>query len=207
VTALEAGYRVRAPVRSISKTEPIKAAPSVQKYLNKLEFVIVPDIINEGAFDDAVKGVDCIIHCASPLALEVSFRQTCSKATKATSKYPFQTDNYERDIIVPSVKGTVGILASAAKEPTVKRIVMTSSEVAIIPLLDLVARVSDTVFDCESFRSTSKLLLTLKIQTNQQLKQITGLTETTSKPMQPPRPSRSMLQTTSSPKQSQVLTS
>jgi nucleoside-diphosphate-sugar epimerase len=72
VTALEAGYRVRSQVRSTSKSEPIKAAPSIQKYLDKVEFFIVSDIIKDGAFDEAVKGVDYIIHCASPLALEAS---------------------------------------------------------------------------------------------------------------------------------------
>lgn len=69
-------------MRSTSKIEPIRAAPSIRKYLDKVEFVIVPDIIKDRAFDEAVKGVDYIIHCASPLALEVSHQPSIPNVTK-----------------------------------------------------------------------------------------------------------------------------
>jgi nucleoside-diphosphate-sugar epimerase len=49
-------------------------------------------------------------------------------------------------LIEPAVKGTVGILKSAAKVPSVKRVVITSSEVAIIPWKDFVEVESETVF-------------------------------------------------------------
>ena len=61
----------------------------------------------EGAFDEAIKGVDAIVHPASPV-----------------------TDKGEdpTQLIVPAVQGTVGILASALKHgPSVKRIVVTAS--------------------------------------------------------------------------------
>jgi nucleoside-diphosphate-sugar epimerase len=127
ISALEAGYAVRAAVRSDDKASAIKAAPSVRSHLDKLEFAIVPDILEDGAYDEAVQGVSYILHSASPIS--------------------FPTDNPDRDLIQPAVKGTTGILKSAAKISTVKRVVITSSEVAIIPWADFIMNESETVWD------------------------------------------------------------
>ncbi|CAF9942997.1 MAG: hypothetical protein ALECFALPRED_010368 [Alectoria fallacina] len=115
VLALEAGYSVRAAVRSQAKAETILAAPSIKALApgSKLDFVIVPDILADGAYDDAVKGVKGILHIASPLA------------------YP--TEDYEKDLIAPAVQGTTNILKAANREPSVKRIVITSSVAAVVP--------------------------------------------------------------------------
>jgi len=51
---LKAGYSVRGTVRSESSTKAIAAA--LPQYADKLQFAIVPDIVAEGAFDEAVKG-------------------------------------------------------------------------------------------------------------------------------------------------------
>ena len=128
VEALSAGYRVRAAVRSQDKADLILAAPSI-KTLNpgsKLHFVIIPDILADGAYDEAVNGVKYVVHCASPIS--------------------FPTDNYERNIIEPAIKGTMGILKSAAKVPSVHRIVITSSEIAVIPWEDFIVKESEHVF-------------------------------------------------------------
>ena len=128
VEALTAGYQVRAAVRSQNKADLILAAPSI-KALNpgsKLRFAIVPDILAGGAYDKAANGVKYIVHCASPIANP--------------------TDHYERDIIEPAIKGTVGILSSAAKAPSVKRVVITSSCIAVIPWEDFIAKESEHIF-------------------------------------------------------------
>lgn len=51
---LKAGYSVRGTVRSQSSTKALIAA--LPQYADKLQFAIVPDIVAEGAFDEAVKG-------------------------------------------------------------------------------------------------------------------------------------------------------
>ncbi len=61
---LEAGYSVRGTVRSLSKSAFLKG--QFAEYGERLELVVVEDITKEGAFDDAVKGVDAIAHTASP---------------------------------------------------------------------------------------------------------------------------------------------
>ena len=61
---LEAGYSVRGTVRSLSKSAFLTDIFS--KYGDRFELVVVEDITKDGAFDEAVKGVDAIAHTASP---------------------------------------------------------------------------------------------------------------------------------------------
>ncbi|KAG0645446.1 Ketoreductase CTB6 [Hyphodiscus hymeniophilus] len=132
-TALKAGYSVRAAVRSQSKADAVLATPTV-KAINpgsRLSFVIVPDILADSAYDEAVKGVKYVIHVASPVIKGEGFTP----------------DQYETHLIQPALKGTAGILESAYKTHGIKRIVITSSEVAIIPWEEFIAKEVDTVYD------------------------------------------------------------
>jgi len=106
---LEAGYSVRGTVRSLSRSAFLKELFAAHG--ERLELVVVEDITKDGAFDEAVKGVDAIAHTASP----------------------FHYNAIEPDeLIVPAVRGTTSILNSALKHGTsVKRIVLTSSLAAI----------------------------------------------------------------------------
>lgn len=121
--ALQAGYRVRAAVRSQAKAEIISSHPLIQslKPGSRLSFAIVPDLTTRGAYDDAAKGVSFIIHIASPLALgeEVALNEQ---------------DAY---FIRPAVRGTRNILEAARRAGTVRRVVITSSLVALLPLPQL----------------------------------------------------------------------
>ena len=114
VEALRAGYQVRASIRRESSIAEIKATKSVQPYLSSLSFVIVEDITKDGAFDEAVKDVSYIVHVASPL--------------------PLPSDDPDKTIIQPAIHGTLGILSSALKQASVKRVVITSSQAAVTPL-------------------------------------------------------------------------
>lgn len=113
VEALSKGYNVRAAVRSESKIALLKAARPSQPYLDQLSFVIVPNIEIDGAFDEAVKGVDYVVHVASPLGKDVK--------------------DLEADMIQPAIRGTLSILYSALRAPSVKKVVITSSVVAVMP--------------------------------------------------------------------------
>lgn len=104
---LSRGYNVRGTVRSDASADKVKKSHAA--HLSQLSFAIVKDVAATGAFDEAVKGVDGVIHTASP----------------------FQTsgiEDNERDLLDPAMKGTTGILeAIKAHNPTVKRVVITSS--------------------------------------------------------------------------------
>ncbi|KAI6014010.1 hypothetical protein BKA83DRAFT_4352899 [Pisolithus microcarpus] len=107
---LEHGYSVRGTVRSAQKGEYI--SKYFAEYGSKLELVVVEDITKEGAFDEAVNGVDAIAHIASPV---------------------YTTG----DMVGPAVKGTIGILQSALRYgQSIKRIVYTSSGSAVIREVD-----------------------------------------------------------------------
>jgi len=131
--ALEAGYSVRAAVRSQAKAEAILATPTV-KAINpgsRLTFVIVPDMLADGAYDKAAQGVKYIMHIASG-----TIHGTGPKE-----------EEYEALLIQPALKGTISILDAAYKTTTVRRIIITSSEAAIIPWEEFIAKEVDTVFD------------------------------------------------------------
>jgi len=109
-TLLEKGYSVRGTVRSEEKAAHLRQL--FKSYGDMHEVVIVEDITKEGAFDEAVKGVDAIEHTASP--------------------FHMNADDPD-ELINPAVNGTVGILKSALKYGhSVKRIVVTSSGAAIL---------------------------------------------------------------------------
>ncbi|GLB36862.1 putative D-lactaldehyde dehydrogenase [Lyophyllum shimeji] len=107
---LEKGYAVRGSVRSTDKGKFLKEM--FKSYGDKFELVVVEDITKEGAFDEAVKGVDAIAHTASPFYLDAA-----------------SVD----ELIGPAVNGTTCILKSAAKNGQgVKRIVVTSSCASVL---------------------------------------------------------------------------
>jgi nucleoside-diphosphate-sugar epimerase len=125
VDLLKSGFRVRVAARSQEKIDRVLAAPSISvlnKTSSELEFVIVPDMTVVGAYDDAVRGVDFIIHAAAPLP------GATNGASSGTQS------QYEEQFVQASVQGNLGILKAAhEKGENIRRVVMTSSTVAIAP--------------------------------------------------------------------------
>ncbi len=115
VFLLQAGYRARVSSRKLAQAESLKRAESIKPYLDNIESIEVPDILASGAFDKAVEGVDYVLHLASPIPK------------------PGLVGDIRTNFIDPAVKGTVGMLESAAKAETVKRVVITSSVVVLAP--------------------------------------------------------------------------
>ncbi|WVQ75184.1 hypothetical protein IAR50_004794 [Cryptococcus sp. DSM 104548] len=107
---LRSGFNVRGTVRSDDKGEYLKNL--FQGLPGEFTYMLVKDIAQEGAFDEAVKGVDAVAHMASPFYI-----------TKVEDP---------QELVEPAVQGTTGILKSIQKNnPSIKRIVVTSSVVAI----------------------------------------------------------------------------
>lgn len=113
--ALEAGYIVRAAVRSCSKSDSILSNPRIKALApgSRLSFVEVSDILEKDAYDEALKDITYAIHIASPL--------------------PLPSNDPEIEIYQPGIKGTANILASALKASSIRRIVITSSIVSNMP--------------------------------------------------------------------------
>ena len=113
VFLLQAGYRARVSSRKLAQAESLKRTESIKPYLDSLEFIEVPDILATGAFDKAVERVDYVLHLASPIPK------------------PDLVGDIKTNFIDPAVKGTVGMLESAAKSKSVRRVVITSSVVVL----------------------------------------------------------------------------
>ncbi|XP_072975387.1 phenylacetaldehyde reductase-like [Typha angustifolia] len=107
---LQRGYTVRASVRDTAdpkKTEHLRALDGADERLQLFQ----ADLLKEGSFDDVVEGCEGVFHTASPVY--------------------FVVHDPQADLIDPAVKGTLNVLASCAKTPSVKRVVITSSMSAV----------------------------------------------------------------------------
>ncbi|RHZ64929.1 putative 3-beta hydroxysteroid dehydrogenase/isomerase [Aspergillus thermomutatus] len=110
LTALKAGYRLRISIRKESQIPKLKKL--LAQFEHQVEFIVVPDITQESSFAGKLDGVDYVLHLASPLP-------------HGTNKETY---------FGPAVKGTTAILREAAKVSSIKRVVITSSIAALIPL-------------------------------------------------------------------------
>ncbi|KAH9603793.1 hypothetical protein KSS87_018819 [Heliosperma pusillum] len=107
---LHRGYVVHATVRSLNdpkKTEHLRELDGAKERLRLFE----ANLLEEGSFDSAVDGCCGVFHTASPVLLESS--------------------NPQADLIDPALKGTLNVLSSCAKAPSVKRVIFTSSTAAV----------------------------------------------------------------------------
>ncbi|KAI0466711.1 putative cinnamoyl-CoA reductase [Xylaria cf. heliscus] len=145
VATLEAGHTVRYTVRSEEKAITVASNPAVVKLApgNRLSSAVIPDLTVDGAFDTALQGVTHVIHTGSPTPNPVYDPTT--------------------QVFQPTVKISSGLLTSALRTPSVRRVVITSSIAsnlppgpptlipvsasARVPLPDLVPGTFDHVYD------------------------------------------------------------
>ncbi|WKA01859.1 hypothetical protein VitviT2T_020112 [Vitis vinifera] len=133
------GYTVKATLRNPDdpkKTEHLLALKGAKERLHLFK----ADLLEEGSFDSIVEGCEGVFHTASPVLLEVTDPKV--------------------ELIDPAVKGTLNVLRSCAKVPAIRRVVVTSSIVAVIyngkPLTSDVI-VDETWFSDPAFCEESKL--------------------------------------------------
>ncbi|XP_019151167.1 PREDICTED: cinnamoyl-CoA reductase 1-like [Ipomoea nil] len=108
---LHRGYTVHATIRSLkvpSKVSHLLALDGAKERLHLFE----ADLLKENSFDDAINGCEGVFHTASPVDLSPS-------ATKA-------------ELVDPAVKGTLNVLRSCVRTPSVKRVVVTSSTASVM---------------------------------------------------------------------------
>ncbi|KJZ72452.1 hypothetical protein HIM_08121 [Hirsutella minnesotensis 3608] len=109
------GYRVRAAARNQEKATLLKSVLEKQYGSNRVEIALISDMTDPHAYDEAIKGVSAVVHVASDVS--------------------FSTD--AETVIGNVVASTQNVLRLAAKEPTIKRFVLTSSSVSVsLPVFD-----------------------------------------------------------------------
>ncbi|KAK5979570.1 Dihydroflavonol-4-reductase, partial [Trichostrongylus colubriformis] len=103
---LNDGYRVRGTVRSLKNDKKVAPVKKLDQG-NRLELVEA-DLLKEDCWESVVSGCDYVLHIASP--------------------FPIVSDATCIDI---AVNGTLNVLRAVAKEPRVKKVVLTSSCAAV----------------------------------------------------------------------------
>lgn len=108
---LEAGHRVRGTTRDIEAARAdghVTALPGAGERLD----LVGADLLDVGSLAPAVRGCEYAMHVASPYVLNVV--------------------DPERDLLRPAVEGTTAMLDAAARSDGVRRVVLTSSFVAMM---------------------------------------------------------------------------
>ncbi|CAL0329367.1 unnamed protein product [Lupinus luteus] len=111
---LQRGYTVRATVRDPTNPKKTQHLVNLDGAKERLQ-LFKADLLQEGSFDSAIQGCDGVFHTASPVPPPAANIQ-----------------NPQAEVIEPAVKGTLNVLKSCAKSPSVKRIILTSSMAAAI---------------------------------------------------------------------------
>ncbi|KAL8500849.1 hypothetical protein ACS0TY_020437 [Phlomoides rotata] len=104
------GYTVKATVRDLRdprRVAHLKALEGAEERLQLFE----ANLIEDGSFDSVVDGCDGVFHTASPVLFEVTDPQA--------------------ELIKPAVEGTLNVLRSCSKVPSLRRVVVTSSIAAV----------------------------------------------------------------------------
>jgi nucleoside-diphosphate-sugar epimerase len=106
---LEAGLTVHCAVRSPNNAEKVQhLVDAVKGTKGELKF-FKADLLDEGSYEEAMKGCSVVFHTASPFNMSVD---------------PAKVDEQLFD---PAIKGTKNVLTSVSKTSSVKRVVLTSS--------------------------------------------------------------------------------
>ncbi|KAL1363943.1 hypothetical protein HN51_012105 [Arachis hypogaea] len=107
---LNRGYTVKATVRDTSDPRKVEHLTNLEGAKERLQ-LFKANLLEEGSFDSVVQGCDGVFHTASPFYNDVKDPQT--------------------ELLDPALKGTLNVLQSCAKSPSVKRVVLTSSTAAV----------------------------------------------------------------------------
>ncbi len=135
---LEDGYSVKTSVREQNNTKKLEYLDHlIQKHPGKLE-IFEADLLDEEAFNEPVKGAELIIHTASPFKVQ-------------GIKDP------QAELVDPAVKGTRHVLQAANEAATVKRIVLTSSVVAVYGDAIDIEETENSRFAEKNWNNTSSL--------------------------------------------------
>lgn len=90
----------------------IESGPSVQRYLDHLQYAVVPDNAVEGAYDEAFTGVNFVVHIAGV--------------------WPLPTLHPDHEIYQPFMQSMKNVLSSAKASGTVQRVVFTQAGAGLV---------------------------------------------------------------------------
>ncbi|XP_066352868.1 tetraketide alpha-pyrone reductase 1-like [Miscanthus floridulus] len=106
---LESGYHVLGTVRDPGNDKKVGHLWNLEGAKERLQLVRA-DLLEEGSFDDAVMACEGVFHTASPVI------------TKSDSK---------EEMLDSAINGTLNVLRSCKKNPSLRRVVLTSSSATV----------------------------------------------------------------------------
>jgi dihydroflavonol-4-reductase len=109
---LEDGLTVRASVRNPDKAKGLEHLHELARKHEGRLTLHKADLLDEGSFTEGMQGCELVIHTASPFLLG-------------------RIRDAENQLVRPALEGTRNVLNSVNATPSVKRVVLTSSVVAI----------------------------------------------------------------------------
>lgn len=107
---LNRGYTVKATVRDTNDPKKVGHLLNLDGAKERLH-LFKANLLEEGSFDSVVQGCHGVFHTASPFYHDVKDPQA--------------------ELLDPAVKGTINVLKSCVKSPSLKRVVLTSSVAAV----------------------------------------------------------------------------
>ncbi|XP_073028201.1 cinnamoyl-CoA reductase CAD2-like [Primulina eburnea] len=107
---LQRGYTVKATVTNLRDPNKVVHLKELEGADERLH-LFKANLMEDGSFDSAVHGCEAVFHTASPAFIELTDPQV--------------------QLIDPAVKGTLNVLKSCSRESSVRRVVLTSSIVAV----------------------------------------------------------------------------
>ncbi|KAF3971287.1 hypothetical protein CMV_005096 [Castanea mollissima] len=103
---LRSGYHVTGTVRDPGNEKKLAHLLSLEGARERLRLVKA-DLMEEGSFDDAIMGCHGVFHTASPVLKPSS--------------------DPKAEILDPAIEGTLNVLRSCKKNPSLRRVILTSS--------------------------------------------------------------------------------
>lgn len=110
---LEARYRVRLSIRRPEQDAIVKKR--YPKFASAIETILIKDFSDQESFEHALAGAEHVIHLATPMPDRSG------------------TD-VRKDFAEPAVNATLAILEAALDFPQIKKVIIMSSVVALLPI-------------------------------------------------------------------------
>ncbi|XP_062099370.1 phenylacetaldehyde reductase-like isoform X2 [Humulus lupulus] len=108
---LQRGYTVKASVRDPNDSRKTAHLTSLDGAKERLQ-LYKANLLEEGSFESCLEGCEGVFHTASPFYHDIKDPQA--------------------ELLDPALKGTLNVLNTVAKLPSIKRVVLTSSMAAVV---------------------------------------------------------------------------
>lgn len=110
---LEAGYRVRLSTRRPEQDALVKKR--YPEFASVIETVLIKDFADPASFKEGLAGAAYVIHLATPMPGDSG------------------TD-FRKDFAEPAINATLAVLKAALDFPQIKKVIVMSSSVALLPV-------------------------------------------------------------------------